>query len=135
MSVSTELNAPAVSGEAMCPHRLVLEHVTSRWGVLVLIQLLDRPYRFSELRRAIGGQGRSISEKMLTQTLQTLERDGLVHRDAKPVIPPRVDYSLTDLGREAAEQVRGLARWTEKRMGAVEQAREAYDTRRGADAS
>ncbi|MEU4469381.1 helix-turn-helix domain-containing protein [Streptomyces sp. NPDC024017] len=118
--------------EAMCPHRLVLEHVTSRWGVLVLIELLDRPYRFSELRRAISGTGRGVSEKMLTQTLQTLERDGLVHRDAKPVIPPRVDYSLTGLGREAAEQVRGLAAWTHQRMGEVEQARQAYDEARAA---
>ncbi|MEV6295406.1 helix-turn-helix domain-containing protein [Streptomyces sp. NPDC051917] len=118
-------------GEAMCPHRLVLEHVTSRWGVLVLIQLLDRPYRFSELRRAISGLGgRGVSEKMLTQTLQTLERDGLVHRDAKPVIPPRVDYSLTELGREAAEQVRALARWTERRMDDVLSARRAYDEAR-----
>jgi DNA-binding HxlR family transcriptional regulator len=116
----------------MCPHRLVLEHVTSRWGVLVLIELLDRPYRFSELRRAISGTGRGVSEKMLTQTLQTLERDGLVHRDAKPVIPPRVDYSLTGLGREAAEQVRGLAAWTHQRMGEVEQARQAYDEARAA---
>ncbi|MFE2277073.1 winged helix-turn-helix transcriptional regulator [Streptomyces sp. NPDC059454] len=113
-------------GEAMCPHRLVLEHVTSRWGVLVLIQLLERPYRFSELRRAIG----RVSEKMLTQTLQTLERDGMVHRDAKPVIPPRVDYSLTGLGREAAEQVRDLALWTEKRMADVLAARQAYDETR-----
>ncbi|WP_033319585.1 winged helix-turn-helix transcriptional regulator [Streptomyces yerevanensis] len=117
----------SVEGEAMCPHRLVLEHVTSRWGVLVLIQLLDRPHRFSELRRAIG----RVSEKMLTQTLQTLERDGLVHRDAKPVIPPRVDYSLTDLGREAAEQVRALADWTARRMDAVLEAREMYDAARG----
>jgi len=114
-------------GEAMCPYRLVLEHVTSRWGVLVLIELLERSYRFSELRRAISGFGRGVSEKMLTQTLQTLERDGLVHRDAKPVIPPRVDYSLTDLGREAAEQVRTLAAWTSERMDAVQQARDAYD--------
>ncbi|MGW3206495.1 winged helix-turn-helix transcriptional regulator [Streptomyces sp. NPDC001135] len=118
-------------GEAMCPHRLVLEHVTSRWGVLVLIQLLDRPYRFSELRRAISGLGgRGVSEKMLTQTLQTLERDGLVHRDAKPVIPPRVDYSLTGLGREAAEQVRALAQWTQQRMDDVLSARRAYDEAR-----
>jgi DNA-binding HxlR family transcriptional regulator len=122
----------AAAGEAMCPYRLVLEHVTSRWGVLVLIELLDRSYRFSELRRAIGGLGgRVVSEKMLTQTLQTLERDGLVNRDAKPVIPPRVDYSLTELGREAAEQVRGLAMWTEERMGAVLEAREVYDARKG----
>jgi len=112
--------------EAMCPYRLVLEHVTSRWGVLVLIELMERPYRFSELRRAIG----RVSEKMLTQTLQTLERDGLVHRDAKPVIPPRVDYSLTGLGREAAGQVRALARWTEGRMADVQEARRAYDEAR-----
>ncbi|GAA2891548.1 helix-turn-helix domain-containing protein [Streptomyces mexicanus] len=115
-------------GEALCPHRLVLEHVTSRWGVLVLIRLLDRPHRFGELRRAIG----RVSEKMLTQTLQTLERDGLVHRDARPVIPPRVDYSLTGLGREAAEQVRALAQWTERRMDDVLDARRAYDEAREA---
>ena len=123
-----------VSGsEALCPYRLVLEHVTSRWGVLVLIELLDRSYRFSELRRAIGAySGRGVSEKMLTQTLQTLERDGLVHRDAKAVIPPRVDYSLTGLGREAAEQVKALAAWTHQRMDYVEQARQAYDESRAA---
>jgi DNA-binding HxlR family transcriptional regulator len=127
MPVSSEMADRYAAGEAMCPYRLVLEHITSRWGVLVLIELLDRPYRFSELRRAIG----RVSEKMLTQTLQTLERDGLVHRDAKPVIPPRVDYSLTDLGREAAEQVRALALWTESRMGKVLEAREVYDVAKG----
>jgi DNA-binding HxlR family transcriptional regulator len=116
-----------VGNEGMCPYRLVLEHVTSRWGVLVLIRLLERPYRFNELRRAIG----RVSEKMLTQTLQTLERDGLVHRDAKPVIPPRVDYSLTELGREAARQVRALAQWTEERMDAVQESRKKYDTAKG----
>ncbi|MBO7938993.1 helix-turn-helix transcriptional regulator [Streptomyces sp. S9] len=125
MAVSN-MRPSAPAGEEMCPYRLVLEHVTSRWGVLVLIHLLDRPHRFSELRRAIG----RVSEKMLTQTLQTLERDGLVHRDAKPVIPPRVDYSLTGLGREAAEQVSALAGWTHARMDQVEQARAAYDEAR-----
>jgi DNA-binding HxlR family transcriptional regulator len=129
-SVAEALFGETSVGEEMCPHRLVLEHVTSRWGVLVLIELLNRPYRFSELRRAIG----RVSEKMLTQTLQTLERDGLVHRDAKPVIPPRVDYSLTDLGREAAEQVRALALWTGERMGEVQKAREVYDARKSASA-
>ncbi|CAM5670017.1 winged helix-turn-helix transcriptional regulator [Streptomyces fumanus] len=117
--------------EARCPYRLVLEHITSRWGVLVLIELLDRPYRFGELRRAIARDGRTASEKMLTQTLQTLERDGLVHRDAKPVIPPRVDYSLTDLGREAATQVAALSRWSKERMADVTRARRAYDEARG----
>ncbi|MFI9153721.1 winged helix-turn-helix transcriptional regulator [Streptomyces sp. NPDC053367] len=129
MAVST-----AWDSEALCPHRLVLEHVTSRWGVLVLIALLERSYRFSELRREIGRTGRGVSEKMLTQTLQTLERDGLVHRAAQPVIPPRVDYSLTELGREAAEQVRALAAWTERRMTAVQEARQAYDEARATGA-
>ncbi|MEV0096563.1 helix-turn-helix domain-containing protein [Streptomyces sp. NPDC050738] len=114
------------AGEEMCPHRLVLEHVTSRWGVLILIALQERTYRFSELRRHVG----RVSEKMLAQTLQTLERDGFVHRDAKPVIPPRVDYSLTELGQEAAERVRSLAAWTDVRMAAVTEAREAYDKAR-----
>ncbi|WP_392672057.1 winged helix-turn-helix transcriptional regulator [Streptomyces sp. LN785] len=122
MSVS---KVPDVNRQ-MCPSRVVLEHVTSRWGVLVLAALLERSYRFSELRRTVGG----VSEKMLAQTLQTLERDGFVHRDAKPVIPPRVDYTLTQLGKEAAEQVWGLARWTERRLDAVNDARETYDARR-----
>ena len=113
------------AAEDMCPQRLVLEHVTSRWGVLVLIALRERSYRFSELRRHVG----RVSEKMLAQTLQTLERDGFVLRVAQPVIPPRVDYSLTPLGREAAEQVWALARWTERRTGAVQAARTAYDSR------
>ncbi|MFG3661298.1 winged helix-turn-helix transcriptional regulator [Streptomyces sp. NPDC047706] len=129
MAESAKGSAGRPDGEAMCPYRLVLEHITSRWGVLVLIRLMERPHRFSELRRAIG-EVRQVSEKMLTQTLQTLERDGFVHRDAQPVIPPRVDYSLTELGREAAEQVRELALWTERRMGEVEQARTAYDKAR-----
>ncbi|MER6353210.1 helix-turn-helix domain-containing protein [Streptomyces sp. NPDC001634] len=130
MAVSTTVTGKYDTGEAMCPYRLVLEHVTSRWGVLVLIELMERPHRFSELRRAIG----RVSEKMLTQTLQTLERDGLVHRDAKPVIPPRVDYSLTELGHEAAMQVKALATWTAERMDDVEKARQAYDEARAASA-
>ncbi|MER5276150.1 helix-turn-helix domain-containing protein [Streptomyces sp. NPDC002809] len=125
MSVSNLERRPDVR-EPMCPARLVLEHVTSRWGVLVLASLLERSYRFSELRREVGG----VSEKMLAQTLQTLERDGFVDRDAKPVIPPRVDYTLTPLGREAAEQVWALARWSERSLDAVGTARAAYDARR-----
>ncbi|GAA1153084.1 helix-turn-helix domain-containing protein [Streptomyces hebeiensis] len=124
MSVS-KMSAPDVN-QSMCPSRLVLEHVTSRWGVLVLAALLERSYRFSELRRTVGG----VSEKMLAQTLRTLERDGFVRRDAQAVIPPRVDYSLTELGREAGEQVWGLARWVERRMDEVSEARRAYDEAR-----
>ncbi|MFD6244106.1 winged helix-turn-helix transcriptional regulator [Streptomyces roseolus] len=130
MKVSTEVTVRPLLADvdgAMCPSRLVLEHVTSRWGVLVLMALLERSYRFSELRRRIGG----VSEKMLTQTLQTLERDGFVHRDAKPVIPPRVDYTLTPLGEDAAERIRALALWTESLVPDVEAARARYDEARG----
>lgn len=111
---------------AGCPSRVILEHVTSRWGVLVLAALLERSYRFSELRRHVDG----VSEKMLAQTLQALERDGFVLRDAQPVIPPRVDYSLTPLGEEAANLVAGLARWVEHKVPDVQAARAAYDDAR-----
>ncbi|MFE2425656.1 winged helix-turn-helix transcriptional regulator [Streptomyces sp. NPDC059373] len=114
--------APDVNA-ASCPSRVILEHVTSRWGVLVLAALMDGTLRFSELRRTVGG----VSEKMLAQTLQTLERDGFVHREAHPVIPPHVDYSLTPVGEEAARQVWTLARWVEGRVPDVMTARDAYD--------
>lgn len=92
-----------------CPSREVLKHVTSRWGVLILIVLEGGTHRFSELRRKIGG----VSERMLAQSLQWLEGDGLILRIAHEVVPPHVEYSLTPLGREAAEKVRGLADWIE----------------------
>ena len=94
---------------AECPSRDVLRHVTSRWGVLVLLVLADGTQRFSGLRRKIGG----VSEKMLAQTLQWLEQDGLVARREFPVVPPHVEYSLTPMGVEVAEHVRGLADWIE----------------------
>ncbi|CAM5741285.1 hypothetical protein SALBM311S_01236 [Streptomyces alboniger] len=83
-------------GDTMCPHRVALGHVTSRWGILAPgSRCLTAPTASANY----AGRSGKVSEKMLTQTLQTLERDGLVHRDAKPVIPPHVDYCLTDLGR------------------------------------
>ena len=94
---------------ADCPSREVLKHVTSRWGVLVLMALEGRTRRFSELRRMIGG----VSERMLAQTLQWLEGDGLVDRVSYPVVPPHVEYSLSPLGVEAASRVRALADWIE----------------------
>ena len=102
-----------------CPSREVLRHVTSRWGVLVLVALRRGTHRFSDLRRVIGG----VSEKMLAQTLQALEADAIVLRVAHPVVPPHVDYSLTPLGREVAERVQDLADWIEDSMPAIEQAR------------
>ncbi|GAB3876356.1 winged helix-turn-helix transcriptional regulator [Kibdelosporangium lantanae] len=124
MQVSTSIHEP------MCPQRAILEHVTSRWGVLVFAALRERSYRFSELRRTVGG----VSEKMLAQTLQTLERDGFVNRDAKPVIPPRVDYSLTPTGRQVADQVWALTKWVAENTDNVFEARETYDLKRQASA-
>lgn len=94
---------------ASCPSREVLKHVTSQWGVLVLIVLEGGTHRFSELRRKIGG----VSERMLAQALQLLVADGFVLRRAYPVVPPHVEYSLTPLGEEVAEKVRLLADWIE----------------------
>lgn len=98
-----------------CPSREVLRHVTSQWGVLVLIVLEMGTHRFSELRRKVGG----VSDRMLAQTLQWLEHDRLVDRVAYKVVPPHVEYSLTPLGREAAEKVRALADWIEMNMPGI----------------
>ncbi|PZR35171.1 helix-turn-helix domain-containing protein [Caulobacter segnis] len=100
---------------AACPSREVLNHVTSRWGVLVLMALEARTLRFSQLKRQIGG----VSERMLAQTLKLLEGDGFVRRQAFEVVPPHVEYSLTPLGLEAAERVRGLADWIQVNIGRI----------------
>ncbi|MGW5424164.1 winged helix-turn-helix transcriptional regulator [Streptomyces sp. NPDC003943] len=109
-----------------CPSRGTLEHVTGRWGSLTLGALHDGTFRFNELRRRVDG----VSEKMLSQTLHALERDGLVHREAQPTNPPRVDYRLTPLGREIAERLLGLIHLVEGRMDQVLAARESYDAER-----
>lgn len=111
-----------------CPSRGTLEHVTGRWGGLTLGALCEGSLRFNELRRRVDG----VSEKMLSQTLHALERDGLVRRDAQPTNPPRVDYELTPLGREVTEHLLALIRLVEGRMDDVLAARESYDETRGA---
>lgn len=107
-----------------CPSREVLKHVTSRWGVLLLVALLAGTQRFSDLRRKVGG----ISEKMLAQTLQWLEADGFVARIAHPVVPPHVEYSLTPLGIEVAGKVEVLADWIEFNLPAIMAARAARES-------
>jgi DNA-binding HxlR family transcriptional regulator len=109
-----------------CPSRGTLEHVTGRWGALTLGALQEGSLRFNELRRRVDG----VSEKMLSQTLQALERDGLVHREAQPTNPPRVDYELTPLGHEIAERLLALIHFVEGRMDSVLAARERYDETR-----
>lgn len=98
-----------------CPSRAVLQHLTSRWGVLVMVVLATGTFRFSDLRRRVGG----VSERMLAQTLQQLEADGFVHRQSHGMVPPRVDYSLTPLGREAAARLVALTGWIEAQLGAI----------------
>ncbi|TFD83730.1 transcriptional regulator [Cryobacterium lactosi] len=100
---------------AGCASRVVLDHVTSKWGVLVIVALSETSLRWGELRRGIEG----ISEKMLAQTLRTLEADGLVLRDAQPTIPPRVDYSLTARGHELAVHLLPLVRWVGANAGDI----------------
>lgn len=102
-----------------CPSRPVIQHLTSRWGTLVMVALALGPHRFAELRRRIRG----ISERMLAQTLQELEADGFVLRVAQAVVPPRVDYSLTPLGQDAAIHVVALAGWVEENLPKVMAAR------------
>jgi DNA-binding HxlR family transcriptional regulator len=111
-----------------CPSRGTLEHVTGRWGALTLGVLYEGSLRFNELRRRVDG----VSEKMLSQTLHALERDGLVHREAQPTNPPRVDYELTPLGHEVAQRLVSLIHFLEGRMDDVLEARERYDETRGA---
>ena len=96
---------------AQCPSRQILKDVTSRWGVLVLIALQTGTLRFAELRRTVGG----VSDRMLSQTLQTLEKDGFVSRSVYDVVPPHVEYSLTPMGHEVTELVRALADWIEEK--------------------
>lgn len=101
-----------------CPSRAILQHVTSRWGTLVLIALAPGTLRFAELRRKVQG----ISERMLAQTLQVLESDRLVIRTAHEVVPPHVDYTLTPLGAELALRVLSLAAWIEENLPALQEA-------------
>ncbi|MDP4891676.1 winged helix-turn-helix transcriptional regulator [Cypionkella sp.] len=105
-------NRPSDVLSPECPSRQVLRHLTSTWGVLVLIVLLKGEHRFSALKRRVGG----VSERMLAQTLQQLEGDGMVLRVAHPVVPPHVVYSLTDLGQGAALRVQALVGWLESAL-------------------
>ncbi|BCK58914.1 winged helix-turn-helix transcriptional regulator [Nocardia wallacei] len=105
-----------------CASRPVLQNVASRWGVLALVALREGPYRFSALRRRVEG----VSERMLSQTLQTLERDGMIHREVQQSIPPRVEYTLTDLGAQVAKHLEALIVTLETNIGTIQEAQATY---------
>lgn len=100
---------------AKCPSREIFQHLTTRWGGLVLIVLLQDAKRFGELRRQIDG----INERMLTQTLQQLELEGLIDRNDFQTIPPHVGYSLTPLGKQAGEHLKNLVDWLQDNLGEI----------------
>lgn len=106
-----------------CLTREILDRIGDKWSVYVIDALAGGTRRFSELRRQIDG----VSQRMLTVTLRALERDGLITRQMYPVIPPRVEYSLTPLGRSLLAIVEALVTWSGDHIGDVEQARRHYD--------
>lgn len=106
-----------------CPTRLVLDRVGDKWTVLVIDALSDGPLRFTQLRDRIGG----VAPKVLTQTLRTLERDGLLTRTVHAQVPPRVDYEVTELGRSLSGPLAALTDWAETHVGRILRAREDYE--------
>ncbi|MFJ2173761.1 winged helix-turn-helix transcriptional regulator [Streptomyces sp. NPDC087851] len=135
MSDSSQLTAgkprdPCDAFNSDCPGREVLNHLTSRWGLLVLVALRGGPLRFYELRTFIDG----ISEKMLAQTLRTLVRDGLLSREVLPTVPPSVRYDLTPLGKAAAEPLESMLAWVRRNALTVVAAQEEHDRRTAAGA-
>jgi DNA-binding HxlR family transcriptional regulator len=112
-----------------CEVRTILDRIADKWSLLVICVLADGTHRFSELRREIDG----ISQRMLTLTLRGLEREGLVTRTVFPVVPPRVDYELTDLGSTLLDTIQELVAWAGKHGNEIIEARAAYDARAAAD--
>jgi DNA-binding HxlR family transcriptional regulator len=119
---------PELTAHHDCEFREMLDHVGDKWSLLVIAMLEQRPTqraRFSELKRSIPG----ISQRMLTATLRSLERDGLLMRDVYAEVPPRVEYELTPLGREFMQPVRGLVSWLQGHWASIKSARATFDRR------
>ncbi|MEP0799654.1 helix-turn-helix transcriptional regulator [Funiculus sociatus GB2-A5] len=108
---------------ANCPTQQVLDTIANKWSVIVVYSLSFGTKRHSELQRQING----VSQKMLTQTLRNLERDGLVVRKVYPVVPPKVEYSLTPLGETLIEPLGTICKWAETHIDEMQAARERYD--------
>jgi DNA-binding HxlR family transcriptional regulator len=117
--------------DAGCPLREILDQVGNKWSVLAVLVLNERTHRFGELRRRIEG----ISQRMLTETLRGLERDGLVHRRAIATVPVTVEYSLTDAGRTLIVPLSALAHWAEEYRPYIRRSQADFDARRAEEAS
>ena len=113
---------------AACPSRLLLDRISDKWVTLVICSLEDGPQRFSEVSRRLAG----VSQKMLTQTLRTLERDGLVTRSVTASVPVRVDYALTPLGQSLLGPIKHVKAWAERHVPEVLEAQRGYDEDRDA---
>jgi DNA-binding HxlR family transcriptional regulator len=122
-TVSLDNQPQACAFNADCPTRLILNRIADKWTVLVMILLESETKRFSNLQREIGG----ISQKMLTQTLRGLERDGLVSRKVHATVPPKVEYSLTPLGHTLKEMLYAIKTWSETNINEVLTAQKTYD--------
>ena len=110
-----------------CPVRDVIDNIGGKWNTLMILALADGPMRFSALRRLIP----DISQRMLTQTLRDLQRDGYIGREVFPTQPPSVEYRLTDLGHSLLTPVRALVQWSQNNHATIRQARSAYDAQDG----
>jgi DNA-binding HxlR family transcriptional regulator len=123
LSVLVTSTEPTVAATEQCPIRGVLDRIGDKWSFLLVLKLAKRPHRFGELRREVD----DISQRMLTQTLRSLQRDGLISRTVFPTTPPSVEYSLTDLGRSLLEPMRSLVTWADLHQSAIEAARMQFD--------
>jgi DNA-binding HxlR family transcriptional regulator len=115
---------PADAFSAQCPSRAALDRIADKWTVLIVVALSDGPLRYGALRHRVEG----VSEKMLTQTLRSLERDGLITRTVFPTSAPRVEYELTELGHSLQAPLNAIRDWAERYINHVEAARLSYDT-------
>ena len=117
------VTGPIDDPRRLCPVRDVLDRLGDAWSVLVILRLGDGPQRFNALKRAVG----AISQRMLTVTLRSLQRDGLVSRTVRPTNPPQVEYALTDLGRSLAGPIGALADWAVTRQAEIAGNRRRFD--------
>ncbi|WP_315708424.1 winged helix-turn-helix transcriptional regulator [Brenneria uluponensis] len=106
-----------------CPARFVLDRLSNKWALLILDRLADEPVRFNQLRRDVEG----ISQKVLSQTLKNLERDGLIHRQAFATVPVTVEYSITSLGQTLVKTINELTHWAENNIEVIMQSQQRYD--------